>query len=318
MSTDTMTTSDTDLELTTSSFSISHSIPKKINLSIKTEAELTSISSSIDISKSMKSLTTIPSSASSTSSTSSSISSILNIEDNTPISPLHLSQHSTPNFTFNKSKLDNKINKSDLINLSPFSSGSSPNVLNETRSASQPPIILHHSDDEDNEESESDNNEVEDNTKHSFSIFTFLRNEIEYIDVATTPIINQSNLETNEINIKHSAEERIYNFFWLFFKIEKLLFFSFWICCDSFLLIITILPTRVLYRIYMKLSYLIQNEWLLFYNNFIRYYALYFYYTLKYCFLWSILCKIYDIFIYIITLQFIIDLLLFIFCCNMG
>ena len=43
----------------------------------------------------------------------------------------------------------------------------------------------------------------------------------------------------------------------------------------------TILPTRVLYRLCMKISYLVENEWMLFYNHYLRYYAIYYFHTFK-------------------------------------
>merc|ERR1719242_655308 len=75
--------------------------------------------------------------------------------------------------------------------------------------------------------------------------------------------------------VEQTAEERISNFFWLFFKLEKLVFFGFWICCDSFLMLITILPTRVLCRMYYKLSSIARREWHLF-SDCARYHALHF------------------------------------------
>jgi len=158
--------------------------------------------------------------------------------------------------------------------LTKVSSPSAPAELASSRSASQPPLSTR-------------------NSKRAFSISTFLRNEIEYIDVAQSPLKRRSDPHprrtvtmvprTSKTSFKsplfnsaeQTAEQRIFNFFWLFFKLEKLLFFGFWICCDSFLMMITILPTRVLCRMYMKMSFILRREWHLIVDGVFRYYALY-------------------------------------------
>lgn len=100
-----------------------------------------------------------------------------------------------------------------------------------------------------------DNNLNENN--RSFSISTFLSQEIEFRDICLSPKYKKETAPKKEGNDNNSnnAQERIYNFFWLFFRLEKILFFGFWICFDSFLMIITILPTRIIYRIYKNYKY---------------------------------------------------------------
>eukprot|EP01083_Nonionella_stella_P200330 733743_1 len=258
-------TADIDLSQTDST---SITIPKSIDLKIKTHHN-----------ESCGSMSTIASSVS--SSSSSTASAILHVEDEEALSPLTLSQHSSPNFTFTindsrKNKRSSSVGDFGMAMLSDRDEEEEEDEdVEDTRSASQPPPVPTYA-------------------VRPFSISRFIVQEIECIDTPEASNLMHfsfdKDLNTHSIPTKklktpvNSAEDRIYNFFFLFFIMERLLFFGFWICCDSFLSIITILPTRVLYRLYSKLSYLIRNEWFLFYHHFARYYLLYACNSLKYCF----------------------------------
>ena len=181
----------------------------------------------------------------------------------------HLNPYSIPDSRPDSIITSPSVNQEDPKRFHFSESLSAPPDIATSRSASQPPITSSHHRSPPTRKSAP--------LENAFSISTFLRNEIEFIDVARSPrkgsppkravslaprktMTSKSPLYTT---VEQTAEQRIFNFFWLFFKLEKLVFFGFWICCDSFLMMITILPTRVLCRLYMKISYILRREWFL-------------------------------------------------------
>ena len=154
---------------------------------------------------------------------------------------------------------------------------------------------------------------------NNITFWKFVENEIEFQDISQQSPSNERILNIEETNIKknntfsfddntpkvtktvkkkkkpipgkfpgihverpETAQDRVYNVFLLFFDLEKCIWNGFFMCLDSFLLVLIILPMRVIYRILFKIRYYFVLYFYVGYYNGFNYYLNYMYIWIKY------------------------------------